>query len=113
MYYHVLQCVILDMSDAKAAGWTFTRSGDGPAQAEPGRGTLASLGGVMVRPPRHGNHNFAHLRIRLKIFIGIHRLRKRKYLRDLRMEPSIRQPVVDILLRGGEFLRIARDLHSR
>jgi|NGEPerStandDraft_6_1074524.scaffolds.fasta_scaffold335998_2 hypothetical protein len=62
---------------------------------------------------RYGNHNFTYLRIRLEIFIGIHRLRKRKYLRDLRMKPAIRQPVLDILPRGGELLRIARNLHQR
>src|ERR1039458_4334661 len=72
--------------------------------------------GAQVMHPRellrNSNHNFPHLRIRFEIFVGLNGLRKRKYPRDLRMEPSIRQPVVDILLRRWQLLRIARDLHQ-
>jgi len=50
------------------------------------------------RELRNSNHNFPYLRIRFEIFLGLHGLHERKYPRDLRMEPSIRQPVVDILL---------------
>ena len=62
------------------------------------------------RELRNSNHNFPHLRIRLEILVGLHRLRKRKPLSDLRMELSVRQPIVDIFLSCGELLRIARDL---
>ena len=34
------------------------------------------------------------------------------HARGLRMKPAIRQPVVDILPRGGELLRIARNLQT-
>jgi len=50
------------------------------------------------RELRNSNHNFPHLRIRLEIFVGLHRLRERECLGNLRVEPSIRQPVVHIPL---------------
>ncbi len=62
------------------------------------------------RELRNTDHNLPLLRIRFEIFVGVHGLRKRKYLGDLWMEPSIRQSVVDILLRRWQLPRIARDL---
>src|SRR4029079_19788873 len=66
-----------------------------------------------VLASRNSNHHFAHLRIRLEILVGLDGLRERKYLRDLRTEPSISQPVVDIFLCRSQLLQIARDLHQR
>jgi len=42
-----------------------------------------------ARRSRNSNHNSPYLRIRLEIFVGLNRLRKRKYLRDLRMESGM------------------------
>ena len=63
-------------------------------------GMPGKRGAIMYpRELRNTDHNLPHLRIRFEIFVGLHGLRKRKYLGDLWMEPSIRQSVVDILLR--------------
>jgi hypothetical protein len=68
---------------------------------------VAGLQVLHTRESRNSNRNFPHLCIRFEIFVCFHGLRKRKYPRDLRIEPSIRQPIVDILLRRRQLLRIA------